>query len=45
MKLIEVLDEKYPNSSFIGSYFLRYYNLVGDEDQKKQEMIKKYREK
>jgi hypothetical protein len=37
---IEGLDKKYPNSSFIGSYFLRYYNLVGDEDQKKQEIIK-----
>ncbi|OOG71602.1 transglutaminase domain-containing protein [Flavobacterium sp. A45] len=37
---IEGLDKKYPNSSFIGSYFLRYYNLVGDEDQKKQEILK-----
>lgn len=37
---IEGLDEKYSNSSFIASYFLRYYDLVGDEEQKKQEIIK-----
>ncbi|MBF4471269.1 MULTISPECIES: DUF3857 domain-containing protein [Flavobacterium] len=37
---IEGLDEKYPNSSFIASYFLRYYDLAGDEEQKKQEIIK-----
>ncbi|WP_264563907.1 transglutaminase domain-containing protein [Flavobacterium sp. N3904] len=37
---IEGLDNKYPNSSFIASYFLRYYDLVGDEEQKKQEIIK-----
>ncbi len=37
---IEGLDEKYPNSSFIATYFLRYYDLVGDEDQRKQEIIK-----
>ncbi|MES2573580.1 MAG: transglutaminase domain-containing protein [Bacteroidota bacterium] len=37
---IEGLDEKYPKSSLIGNYFLRYYDLVGDEQQKKQEIIK-----
>ncbi|WP_170141401.1 transglutaminase domain-containing protein [Flavobacterium aquicola] len=37
---IEGLDVKYPNSSFIASYFLRYYDLVGDEAQKKQEIVK-----
>lgn len=37
---IEGLDAKYPNSSFIASYFLRYYDMIGDEDQKKQEIIK-----
>jgi Tfp pilus assembly protein PilF len=37
---IEGLDVKYPNSSFIASYFLSYYDLVGDEEQRKQEIIK-----
>lgn len=37
---IEGLDEKYPNSSFIASNFIRYYDLIGDEDQKKEEIIK-----
>lgn len=37
---IEGLDKKYPNSSFIASYFLRYYNLLGDEVQKRQEILK-----
>jgi hypothetical protein len=37
---IEGLDKKYPNSSFIASYFIRYYDLVGDETQMKQEIIK-----
>lgn len=39
-EVIEGLDEKYPNSSFIATYFLRYYELVGDEQQKRQEIIK-----
>lgn len=37
---IEGLDEKYPNSSFIGNYFIRYYTLVGDEEQMRQEVLK-----
>lgn len=37
---IEGLDKKYPNSSFIANYFLRYYDLLGDEAQKRREILK-----
>lgn len=37
---IEGLDKKYPNSSFIANYFFRYNNLLIDQAQKQQEILK-----
>lgn len=40
LEAIEGLDQKYPNSSFIATYFIRYYDMQGDERQKIQEIMK-----
>ncbi len=36
---IDGLNEKYPNSQFVGELFIEYYNLT-DQDQKKEEVLK-----
>lgn len=38
---IEGLDEKYPNSTLISTFFIKYYSLLDDENQKIKEIQKK----
>ena len=37
---LEGLNEKYPKSSLINNYFIKYYNILGDESQKIDEISK-----
>lgn len=39
---LEGLNEKYPKSSFVNNYFVKYYNLLGDESQKIDEIYKNF---
>jgi len=40
LESLEGLNEKYPNSSIIASYLMRYYNLLDDDAEKVNEITK-----